>query len=118
MEQVRTLEGERNTLASPLLHESDLDIVPNVRGMGLIDLEFKHRIAAVRVRKNQHCDALTALDDPQRRRQLLDQLAAEQRDNDLDAVSAAFDSFSTTATLPHRVADFHRQPVQRLIDSH
>jgi hypothetical protein len=93
MEQVRTLEGERNTLASPLLQEFDLDIAPDVRGMGLIDLEFKHRIAAVRTLKKHHCDALTALDDSQRRRQLLDQLAAEQRDNDLDAASAAFDIF-------------------------
>lgn len=111
-EQVRTLESERNTLASPLLQELDLDIAPNARCMGLIDLELKHRIAAVRALKKQHGEAMTALNDPQRRRHLLDQLAAEQRDNDLDAgrAGAAFEIlFADRDTAPPRSRKRRRQ---------
>lgn len=93
-EQVQTLEGELGALASPLLQEFDLYMAPDSRSRGLLDREFKHRLAAVRTLKNQQCDALTALDDPQRRRQVLDQFAAEQRNDDLDAASMAFDIFS------------------------
>jgi len=93
-EQIRTLEGELDALASPLLQEFDLYMAPDSRSRGLLDHQFKHRLAAVRTLKNQHCGALTELDDPQRRRQWLDRLAAAQRDDDLDAANAAFDIFS------------------------
>lgn len=93
-EQVQTLEGELGALAAPLLQQFDLYMAPDPRSRGLLDREFKHRLAAVRTLKNQQCDALTALDDPQRRRQVLDQLAAEQRNDDLDAASMAFEFFS------------------------
>lgn len=92
-EQIRTLEGELDALASPLLQEFDLHIAPDPRCLGLLDGEFKRRIAAVRRLESQLRDDLAALDDPKRRRLLLDQLAAEQRDADLGATSAAFDVF-------------------------
>ncbi|PKM06579.1 MAG: hypothetical protein CVV14_12065 [Gammaproteobacteria bacterium HGW-Gammaproteobacteria-4] len=90
-EQVRTLEGERDALASPLLQEFDLYMTPDARARVLLDREFKHRVAAMRALKNHHCAALAALGDPHRRRQLIDQLAAAQRDDDLDEASAAID---------------------------
>ncbi len=90
-EQVRTLEGERDALAAPLLMQFDLYMTPDSRARVLLEREFKQRVAAMRALKKQHCDALAALDDPQRRRQLLDQLAAEQRDDDMDEASAAID---------------------------
>lgn len=91
-EQVRTLEGERDALASPLLQEFDLHMPPDSsRARGLLDRAFKQRIAAMRAIKNQHGEDLAALGDPQRRRQLIDQLAAEQRDEDMDEASAALD---------------------------
>lgn len=91
-EQVRTLEGQLDALALPLLQEFDLlPMTPDPTSRAFLDREFKQRIAAMRILKNQHCEALTALDDPQRRRQLLDQLAAEQRNNDMDAANVAFD---------------------------
>ncbi len=102
-EQVRTLEGERDALALPLLQEFDLHMPPDARALGLLDREFKHRIAAMRALTKQHCDALAALDDPQRRRQLLDQLAAAQRDEDLYHADAAIDMlFGEFDTAPSR----------------
>lgn len=103
-EQVRTLEGERDALASPLLQKFDLHITPDPsRARGLLDREFKQRIAAMRAIKNQHGEDLAALGDPQRRRQLIDQLAAEQRDEDMDEASAALDMlFGEIDTAPSR----------------
>lgn len=92
-EQIGTLEAELDAIAAPLLADFDLHMAPDSRGMGLLDREFQQRIVIVRALKNRHCEALTALDDPQRRRRLLEQLAAEQREDELDAGSSAFDYF-------------------------
>ncbi len=109
-EQVRTLESERNALAAPLLQELDLNMAPNSRCVGLIDVELTQRIAAVRTLKKQHGDAPSALDDPQRRRHLLGQRAAVQREYDQDAASAAFDiSLDEIDTAPPRTGKRRRQ---------
>lgn len=90
-EQVRTLEGERDALAAPLLMQFNLHVAPDARARSMLDREFKQRVADMRILKNQRGEALAALGDSQRRRQLLDQLAAEQRQEDLDEASAAMD---------------------------
>lgn len=90
-EQVRTLEGERDALAAPLLRQFNLPMRPDSIARGVLDREFKQRVADMRILKNHHCDALAALGDSQRRRQLLDLLAAEQRQEDLDEASATMD---------------------------
>lgn len=109
-EQVRTLENERNALAAPLLQELDLNMAPNSRCVGLIDVELTRRIAAVRTLKKQHGDAPSALDDPQRRRHLLGRRAAEQGEYDQEAASAAFDiSFDEIDTAPPRTRKRRRQ---------
>lgn len=90
-EQIRTLEDELDALATPLLQEFGLNLAPDPRCLGLLDGELNRRIAAVRSLERQHHDDLSALDDPKRRRQLLDQLAAEQRAADRDAAGDPFD---------------------------
>ncbi len=103
-EQIRTLETELDALAAPLLQDFDLHMPPNPHCMGLLDHNFKSRIGVVRALANQHCAALTALDDSRGRRQLLDQLAAEQRQDELDTSSSAFDYF---------FGDIHSAPTRR-----
>lgn len=102
-EQTRTLKEELDTLALPLLHEFDLYPMPNAHSRTLLGQRLTQRVATARLLKDKHCDALAALDDPQRRRQLLDQLAAEQREDAQDAESMAFDIFpGTFASAPPR----------------
>ncbi|MGE3731468.1 MAG: hypothetical protein AB7F83_13090 [Lysobacterales bacterium] len=90
-DQVRTLKDELDALALPLLQEFDLPPTTDPRCLGLLDRQLSERITSVHSLKDLHLDLMASLDHPQRRRQWLERLAAEQRQDEQHAADEVLD---------------------------